>query len=605
MIPRFPLFSLVLMCLLAVSSVSFSSEVDKKSLQHPARQAYFGDLHIHTSYSNDAYTMGVRAKPDDSYIFAKGGSIEHGFGYPVQLSRPLDFAAVTDHAEYLGQFRAEDKNGTALSNSFRETISSGSRFAITWAYIKALASFGISGWGSGEHRGPVQREAWKEIIAAADRHYKPGSFTTFIAYEWSPIIDNSSLHRNVVYRSNKVPDLPYSSVESLNAEDLWQALEKQSEQGMLAISIPHNGNMSDGRMWEPHTFAGDQLTSVYAERRSRLEPIAEIIQIKGQSETHPLLSSTDEFANFALNDVRFGGQPSQPKGSYARDALRTGIEFAHREGFNPFYFGFIGSTDSHNASSPVEENSYHGKQPIIDGTPGIRLNQSLLIPDKFNMARTWGSGGLAAIWAEGNTRESLFDAMRRRETYATSGPRITLRFFGGWQYDEQLLSAQDPAAEAYRLGVPMGDELPPKPNNDLSPTFVLWALKDPNGANLDRLQVVKAWIDSKGNSHEKIYDVIAANMSKRALQKGSLDSVGNTVDVKSASYRNTIGDGQLAVVWRDPDFSADTHAFYYARVLEIPTPRWSTYDAKSLKVPAPQPTSIQERAISSAIWYKP
>ena len=597
--------TLTLLSLSLFSTIALAEPEQVETVHSPAPSSvYFGDLHIHTSFSNDAYTMGVRSTPDDTYIFAKGGTIKHAFGYPISLSKPLDFAAVTDHAEYLGLSRAKDVDGSAASNDFKEVIDKGSRLSITWTYIKALASFGLSGWGEGEINAPYSYSAWSEIRASAERHYEPGKFTTFVGYEWSPIIDMASMHRNIIYRSSHVPEIPYSSVESLNAEDLWDQLKLQSLQGMIAISIPHNGNMSNGKMWETQTFNGEPLSPEYAELRNALEPIAEIMQIKGQSETHPLLSNEDEFADFEINDINFRGDASNPKGSYARDALRTGLEYAHREGFNPFKFGVIGSTDSHNSSSPVEEDNYHGKQPIIDGTPGIRLNESLLIPKSFNMASNWGSGGLAAVWAKENTREALFDAMRRKETYATSGPRIQVRFFGSWNFSKQLLEQDDPLVQAYQQGVPMGGLLPAT-TLTTAPAFAVWASKDPDGANLDRIQIIKAWVDNDGKSHEQVYDVAASDQRITDPVSGKLAKVGNTVDITTASYRNSIGAVQLAAVWRDPTFVPDTEAFYYARVIEIPTPRWSTYDAVKLGVEPPQPTTLQERAVTSAIWYQP
>jgi hypothetical protein len=358
-------------------------------------------------------------------------------------------------------------------------------------------------------------------------------------------------------------------------------------------------------MYDRVRLDGSDLDAQYAETRMRNEPISEILQVKGSSETHPILSTEDEFAGFEIYDqrLRARGGLSQPSGSYSRDAMRTGLELSVASGFNPYRFGVIGSSDSHNASSPVEEDDYHGKLPLLDGTVALRLGQSLLLPDAQNRGLQWSAQGLAAVWAEQNTRAALFEAIQRKETYATSGPRITVRFFAGWDFDASLPDDPDFVARAYADGVPMGSTLPPK-TGDGAPRFVVAALKDPLGANLDRFQIVKGWVDAEGASHERVYDVAASDdrVPDAAHRVAPLES---TVDVQQASYRNDVGAEQLARVWSDPDFDSSQEAFYYARVLEIATPRWSTYDARAMKVPAPEPATLQERAITSAIWYRP
>ena len=577
----------------------------------PHRNVFFGDLHIHTAYSFDAYTMGVRALPDDAYTYAKGGTIQHGAGYPIRALQPLDFAAVTDHAEYLGVARSRgvaDPEETTLA----DVLKTGIPWRITWHFLRTTFTKMSSNdtrhatFDGGKEQTSI--DAWNDIIAAAERHNAPGRFTTFVAYEWSSMPDEDNLHRNVVYRSAAVPKIPFSSLDSEDPADLWSALETQRAQGMDVFAIPHNSNVSNGRMYARETLQGRPLTKEYAKRRMRNEPVSEIFQVKGSSETHPILSSEDEFAGFEIYDTRLSakGDKSQPSGSYARDALRSGLELSAHLGFNPYRFGFIGSSDSHNASSSVEENNYHGKLPLLDGTIGIRLGKTLLLPDNQNRGLQWSAAGLAAVWAEENTRDSLFDAMQRKETYATSGPRITVRLFAGWDFDEHFLDQANAIEEAYAKGVPMGGDLPPAPKSPTAtPRLLVIALKDPIGANLDRIQIVKGWVDRTGQSQERIYDVAASDGRSINPATHRVAPLRSTVDVERATYENTTGAAQLQTVWVDPNFNPKVEAFYYARVIEIPTPRWSTYDAVALGVTPPSPGTLQERAVTSAIWYRP
>jgi len=570
---------------------------------NPQRNLYWGDLHIHTSYSTDAWTMGVRALPDDAYTFTRGGEIEHAGGYGIKLRHPLDFAAVTDHSEYLGLLRATDPDLPLKERSFKDRMHNDGRLLNTITFLRTTLGFNLrdidsTGWEL------HTRDAWQDTIAAAERHNAPGRFTAFVAYEWSSAPGDDNLHRNVIYRDTNVPDIPYSSLNSEDPRDLWSELERQREAGKRVFAIPHNGNASNGLMYDSVMFDGSPMNADYAERRMRNEPISEIFQVKGSSEAHPSLSPEDEFANFELVERRLAqeGGISQPEGSYTRDALRTGIEMAHNAGFNPYRFGVIGSSDGHNASSPVEEDNYHGKLPILDGSAATRMRTNSFIPRDIPGGPAWGAAGLAAVWAEENTRGSLFDAMLRKETYATSGPRIAVRFFGGWNYPADLLRREDWIARAEQTGVPMGQDLP-RGDAD-APSFALWAIRDPDSGNLDRIQIIKGWVDDRGKSHEKIFDVAWSGQRKPDAD-GALPPVGNTVDVATASYQNSIGEAQLQAVWTDPEFEPAQEAFYYARVIEIPTPRWTTYDAATLGIPAPEPVSLQERAVTSAIWYRP
>ncbi len=576
----------------------------------PQGHVFWGDLHIHTAYSYDAYTFGVRALPDDAYTFAKGGTIQHALGYPMRLSRPLDFAAVTDHAQYLGVARSLGESSPE-EVTLREIMQTGNVLRISaHFYATVLSSMGTTAQREeafGGDRDPaVPQDAWLDIVASAERHNQPGRFTTFIGYEWTSMPDENNLHRNVIYRTSRAPGFPFSSLDSEDPEDLWRALEIERSRGLEMIAIPHNANVSNGLMYDRVRLDGSPLTAAYAKTRMRNEPISEILQVKGQSEVHPILASEDEFADFEIFDQLMSarGGLSEPRGSYAREALKTGLELSSARGFNPYRFGVIGSSDGHNAASPVEEDDYPGKLPLIDGTAGLRLGKTLLIPASQNRGARWSAMGLAGIWAQENTRESLFEAMLRKETYATSGPRISVRFFGGWRFDPSLLATPDPVGKAYAEGVAMGGTLGKRPPGG-APRFLVLVWKDPLGANLDRVQIIKAWVDGAGASQETIYDVAASGGRRPHPATHRVPAVGNTVNVATASYTNTIGAAQLEAVWTDPDFDPSAEAFYYVRVLEIPTPRWSTYDARDLGVAAPAPTSLQERAITSAIWYQP
>lgn len=597
------------------------------------RNLLWGDMHVHTSLSYDAYTMGVRVLPDDAYHYMKGGTISHGAGYLVRAKRPLDFAAITDHAEYLGGPRhlAGDQ---AQDNALPAVLASGNPLKITWHWLYTMVTGQMNNPSAvyGElDLSQVSRAAWQQIISAAERHNEPGRFTTFIAYEWTSMPGGQNLHRNVIFKGTQVPELPFSAIDSENPEDLWSTLEAQRKQGMDNFAIPHNANASNGLMYDRQSHEGNRLDANYAQRRMANEPLSEIFQVKGSSETHPELSPDDPFAAHELFTTIFNaaGDTGKVPGSYARDALRTGLELNHSEGFNPYQFGVIGSSDSHNGMSADEEDNFHGKQPIMDGTAAQRLGEVFLMPDEMRRTGQWGSQGLAAVWAQENTRDSLFDAMQRKETYATTGPRISLRFFGGWDFNAELLNNPDWVTQAYAQGQPMGAVLTPahqqeaalttgvKASTDspqtksetkteqTAPRFILFAAKDPISANLDRLQVIKAWVDNNGKSHEKIFDVAASANRKINPDTGLFNPVGNSVNISDARYENNIGSTQLSAHWQDPEFDPQQQAFYYARVIEIPTPRYSTFDAKALGIAAPTPATIQERAVSSAIWYQP
>ena len=586
-------------------------EVVETTSTESERRVYWGDLHIHTSLSSDAFTMGVRAVPDDVYRFAKGATIEHGAGYPVTIARPLDFAAVTDHAEYLGQARLSALDVPTTRQRLADLLSNENRLTITQAWWEIMSLIRENGFKLDlEGIDPeINKSAWEEIVVAAEQHYEPGVFTTFPGWEWSADAGDvgTHLHRNVIYGGDDLPEIPFSSIDGPTPPDLWAFLRSERAKGRRVMAIPHNPNLSEGLAYRIMGSSGERITELSPGDRSILEPISEILQIKGSSDTHPLLSSLDEFADFEIAGTVPGREMTltSVKGAYARDALRGGISMAHSEGFNPLKFGVIGSSDSHNATSPSDEKGYTGKLPMMDGSAGLRTGAAGIGLDKMTPARQWGSGGLAAVWAPENTREALFDAMQRRETFATSGPRITVSLFGGWAFPDGTATAADVDTLGRAHGVPMGGDLPLAPDGGVAPEFIAVAQRDPLGANLDRIQMIKGWVDADGISHEAIFDL--AWSDDRGIEEDTrkLAPVGSTVDPQTATYTNDIGAAQLTAQWRDPHFDAKQEAFYYLRVLEIPTPRWSTYDALQLGIKPMAPVAIQERAISSAIWYQP
>lgn len=578
--------------------------------KNPLRNLYWGDLHIHTALSSDAFAMGVRALPADVYRFSRGLTIEHGAGYPLTIRRPLDFAAVTDHAEYMGQARLADLDIPTTRQPLAQLLAQGSRLAVTRAWVETMALMHGNGFQltlSGVDTA-INTAAWKTSVDAANSYNDPGKFTTFIGWEWSADGGDvtTHLHRNVIYEGSAVPNRPFSAIDGPTPPDLWRFLRRERSQGRSVIAIPHNGNLSQGLMYRSEDATGRLLTDAVPKDRSELEPISEILQVKGASETHPLLSSLDEFAGFEIASAVPGEQGTLDtvKGSYARDALRRGISLAHREGFNPFTFGVIGASDSHNASSATDEDNYTGKLPMMDGSAGLRTGAAGLGLTYMTPASSWGSGGLAGVWAEDNTREALFSALQRRETYATSGPRISLRMFGGWQLERGLITAPKGIALSDALGVPMGSALPSRSGSQV-PQFIIFAAQDPLGAHLDRIQIIKGWVDESGVTHERVIDVAWSQERDIDSGTGRLQPVGTTVDAATSTYENSIGAPSLTAWWQDDDFNPERQAFYYPRVLEIPTPRWSTYDARDLGIAPISPVAIQERAIGSAIWYEP
>ena len=579
---------------------------------NPLREAYYGDLHLHTAYSFDAYMLfGAKAGPEEAYRFARGEEVDY-LGEKVKRHEPLDFLAVTDHSENIGVFNTLDDPNSELSKSEIGQEVLKDRAKAFWKVV----SFQTNGKGlPGVNTKAVTDSAWQREIDAANSNYQPGKFTTFIAYEWTAMPDGQNLHRNVIFKGDKAPN-PFTAIDSVKPEDLWHFLDKTRKDGFEALAIPHNANASNGLMYDWLDSNGRPIDQAYAELRAANEPLSEISQNKGSSETHPSLSPNDEFANFEFYDHLLvnPAKKSKPEGSYVRDALGRGLEIARRAGsVNPYKDGIIGASDFHNGLSDSAENAFVGTFGAIDPSkplPDIAQYQQKfkdLIPTaNKDIFYENGSGNLTGAWAEQNTRESLYNAFRRKETFATSGTRLKFRFFGGWDFNNGILKDKEWVKAAYAKGVPMGGDLAAKPANAKAPKFVVWGLKDPNGANLDRVQVVKIWLH-EGRHVEKVFDVALSNGRKPDPKTGKAQAVGSTVDLKAATYQNTIGATELATVWTDPEFNAGAPAVYYLRVLEIPTPRWSTILSVKRGVPLPEnvPGAIQERGWSSPIWYTP
>ena len=572
---------------------------------NPERNAYFGETHIHTSWSFDAYVFGnIKAGPEDAYKFAIGQPIDHPGGYKIKITRPLDFMAVTDHAEYVGIAPlANDPNSDISKLAIAEKLKVRSKEDIQRVYL-FLGSSITKNQPIPELTSPeVAGSVWKQFVAAADKYYQPGKFTTFVAYEWTSTPDNRNMHRNIIFKdSKKVPEYPFTSMDSDHPEDLWNWMDTERNAGNELLAISHNANLSDGIMFPLEVDSKNRpIDAAWAQDRVNNEPLTEIHQLKGTSETHPLLSPNDEFADYELLNYLFGGVERTPKihGSYIREAWQNGLAMQETRGYNPYKMGVAGASDSHNTAAGYSQSDYFGGHGLLDATPQARLSGKK--EAGLNMAFL-STAGLGGVWAEENTRQSIFAAMQRKETFGTSGVRIKLRFFGGWDFKAEVLNEKDWVKTGYAKGVPMGSDLKPKAGKE--PTFIVWAVKDPDDANLDRIQIIKGWTKS-GQIFEKIYDVAWSGNRKPDPATGKVPAVGSTVDVKNATYTNSTGAVELKKVWRDPEFDPSLDAFYYVRVLQIPTPRWSTYDAKKLGVPPPTfaPATVQERAWTSPIWY--
>jgi len=608
---------------------------------NPDRNAYFGDLHVHTTYSFDAFAFGTLATPHDAYRYATGEAIKHPGGFDVQLDRALDFYAVTDHAIFLGVARDGADTSTELSkigvmqaihnlnapdNMGRDSIQQ--RQKAFRPFVAALNK----GFASGEiDKKLIQgsmRSAWADTIKAADDFYEPGVFTTFAAYEYTIFGHNiGSLHRNVIFRgTDNLPNLPFSRLNSENPEDLWSWMDAQRQQGVEALAIPHNSNGSGGQMFELMNWAGEPMDAAYTEQRLRNEPLVEITQVKGTSETHPALSMNDEWAGFEISEYSGGGffGVSKQKGGYVRDALKNGLALEVDGIGNPFKYGFIGSSDTHTGAASIDETRYFSKVGVLDATPDLRgsipfdvenppfeLSEATTYTDPAGRLYykgaepTWGASGLAGVWAEENTREAIYDAFRRKETFATSGPRMRVRFFAGADLTADMLETSDGMSRAYTTGAAMGAELLVN-TESAAPAFLVWALRDAHSAPLQRVQIIKGWVEA-GETKEQVIDIACSDgLSPDPVTHRCADN-GAKVDAQTCAFSTDVGAPELKTLWRDPQFDAKQHAFYYVRVLENPTCRWSTWDALRTGV-EPRPDlapTIQERAWSSPIWFKP
>jgi len=580
---------------------------------------YWGDTHLHTSMSLDARAGGNTLGPEEALRFARGGEVVAATGEPARLSRPLDWLVVADHSDAMGTMNEIAKGNPQLMTDptvkqWHDAIAQGGEVGMQAAYdvVETLSAGKIP---------PVMldprltRSLWERQTAIIEKYNEPGRFTAFIGYEWTSNNTGNNLHRNVVYRDGKSKAdqaVPFTTVDSENPEDLWKWMQAYEEKtGGSVLAIPHNGNLSNGLMFKLETFKGTPLTKEWATARANWEPLYETTQIKGDGESHPSLSPSDEFAAYETWDkgnlLLLPKKPGMLQYEYTREALKNGLKIEQQFGVNPFKFGLVGSTDSHTSLSTAEEENFFGKHSGVEPNPHRYEHVVMDFQGRKLMSWEMAASGYAGVWSTENTREALWDAMKRREVYATTGPRMIVRFFGGFDFVAKDATSRLPAEIGYAKGVPMGGDLHRAPAGK-APTFLVAALKDPIGANLDRLQVVKGWLDAKGDTHEKVYDVAWGDAAtRRPGPDGKLPPVGNTVDVKDASWTNTIGDPELITVWKDPDFDPSLRAFYYVWVLDIPTPRWTASEAKRFGITMPKevPMVTQERAYTSPIWYTP
>ncbi len=583
------------------------------------RNAYFGDTHVHTGWSADAGMDGAITTPDDAYRFALGEEITSNSGMPAKLHRPYDWFLVSDHSDGMGTIN-EIKDGnpemmeSEVLKRWNEAFNSGSEEAAAAAKSELIVLQSNEQLPEQVMDPKWMKTAWEKTIEAAEKYYRPGEFTTFIAYEWTVNADGGdNLHRNLIFRDGSdraMQILPLTTFVTQDSTKLWEWMaDYEASTGGQVLAIPHNGNMSNGRMFEERQFDGSPITREWAETRAKYERLYEVTQIKGQSESHPTLSPNDEFAAWDLWDRGNLILKPKPKGAiryeYWREALKSGMHIEAEFGVNPFVYGANGATDTHTGMSTAEEDNFFGKFKTVEPSNKERWNFPLIeANNRAYMGWEQAASGVMGVWATANTREAIWDAMHRRETFATTGPRMLVRFFGGYEFGDSDLEG-DYVAAGYDKGVPMGSDLGAAGEGQ-APTFIVSATKDPEGANLDRVQIVKGWVDAGGETQEVIYDV-AWSDNRTPDAAGKLPPVGDTVDRETATYENSIGDTELTAVFTDPDFDPSQRAVYYVRVLEIPTPRWTLYDKVRFGIAMDDevPLVHQERGFSSPIWYRP
>lgn len=587
----------------------------------------WGDTHLHTALSVDAGLFGCRLGLEDAYRFARGEEVISSTGQPVKLARPLDWLVIADHSDAMG-FIQDLAAGAPEILAFEEGkrwsqgLQAGGDASVA-AALDLITNFAqgkipeelLKQYSPGAKK---YASTWEKIVRAAEDYNDPGRFATLIGFEWTSLVNGNNLHRNVIFRDGAdkvgrtVPFTTQAPIGSTDPLDLYRWLENyEAQTGGSALALAHNGNLSNGIMFPVDAqYTGRKLDADYVQSRARWEPLYEVTQMKGDGEAHPFLSPDDEFADYetwdAGNlDLSEAKTPDMLSREYAREALKTGLLLEQQLGTNPYKFGMVGSTDSHTGLSTAEEDNFFGKHSGSE--PSTQRMEHPFTKTEFGNFEGWqtSASGMAAVWATENTREAIFDAMQRREVYATTGPRIAVRFFGGWDFTADDLNGRQPAFRGYEKGVPMGADLPPRQASG-APKFMVYALRDSIGANLDRIQIVKGWLDRNGKTHERVYDV-AWSGDRELTADGKLPPVGNTVDLKHATWTNTIGAAELGTVWTDPDFDAKERAFYYARVIEIPTPRWVVYDAFRFGIEPPPEAKLidQERAYTSPIWYTP